>query len=77
MQGWKTFLGIFAAAVGALLVQLGYDPAAVADATQEAEGLGAQLLDIVEQLLLWGGLVLAAWGRLVAKVKVLGGGEMN
>jgi hypothetical protein len=64
MQGWKTFAGLALAAAGELAKQLGFDVAAV-------DALQTELVGAVDNLLVWGGLAFATYGRVVAKVSVL------
>jgi len=66
MQGWKTFVGLVIAAVGAFLTQTGYDATLVQE-------LQAEVVGLADNLMTWGGLLYAAYGRIVAKVNLLTG----
>jgi hypothetical protein len=68
--GKKTYLGIAAAGIGVVLGWLGIgecDPTVVDAACQSADALSAKLVTAVNDILMVGGLALAAYGRKKAK----------
>lgn len=75
IPGFKTYLGIALSAVGQTLKAMGYGTEAVDEAVNGAGADATSILDnldvIVTNVMAWGGLVLAAYGRFVARVETL------
>ena len=70
LEGKKTYLGIATVAIGLVLSWLGIGQCDLAAADcQSAETLATQLTGVIDQILMVGGMILAAYGRAKAKPK--------
>jgi len=70
LAGKKTYLGIAAAGLGMVLGWLGLgecDPAVADAACQNADQIGARIVAAVNEIIMIGGLLFAAYGRAKAK----------